>query len=167
MSLIDARLKALGIVLPNVIPPVADGYVPVFAPYVQSGDQIHLSGRLGKRSGLLLCGKVGNEITLEEGKAAARETAIELLAVLQAALGDLSRVRKIVMLHVMVNCAPHFTEPHSIANGASELLAAVLGEQGIHARSSFGVAQLPFGACVELELIAEVSPQTARSGQAD
>jgi enamine deaminase RidA (YjgF/YER057c/UK114 family) len=156
LSLIDERLKTLDIALPDVMPPVVDGYVPVFAPFVRSGDQIHLSGRLGKEHGKPLCGKVGEEITLEQGKLAARGVAIELLAVLKCAVSDLDSVRKIVKLFVMVNGAPNFTQPHRVADGASELLVQVFGERGIHARSAVSVAQVPFGACVEIDMIAEL-----------
>ena len=156
MSPIDERLKALGIVLPDVMPPVVDGYMPAFAPFMRSGNQIHLSGRLGKEEGRILCGKVGDEIDLKQGKFAARGVAIELLAVLNTALGDLESVRRIVKLFVMVNGAPNFTEPHRVADGASELLVQVFGERGIHARSAVSVAQVPFGACVEIEMIAEI-----------
>jgi enamine deaminase RidA (YjgF/YER057c/UK114 family) len=156
MSPIDERLKALGIVLPDVIPPVVEGYVPAFTPFVRSGDQIHLSGRLGKQDGKPLCGKVGEEISLEQGRVAARGVAIELLAVLKAAVGDLESVRRIVKLCVMVNGAPTFTEPHRVADGASELLVQVFGERGIHARSAVSVVQVPFGACVEIDMIAEL-----------
>jgi enamine deaminase RidA (YjgF/YER057c/UK114 family) len=157
MSPIDERLKSLNIVLPEVMPPVVDGYVPAFAPFVRSGDQIYLSGRLGKEGGKLLCGKVGDEVILDRAKLAARSVAIELLAVLKVATGDLGSVRRIVKLFVVVNGAPHFTEPHRVADGASELLVQVFGERGIHARSSMSVAQLPFGACVEMDMIAEVT----------
>ena len=91
-----------------------------------------------------------------EGKQAARGIAIELLATLQSALGDLDKIKRIVKLLVVVNSTPNFTEPHVVANGASELFLEIFGERGAHARSSFGVAQIPFGACVEIELIAEV-----------
>ena len=156
MSPIDERLKSLNIVLPGVMPPVVDGYVPAFAPSIRSGDQIYLSGRVGKEGGKLLCGKVGDEISLDQGNLAARQVAIELLAVLKAAIGDLGSVRRIVKLFVMVNGAAHFTEPHRIADGASELLVQVLGERGIHSRSAVSVAQVPFGACVEIDMIAEI-----------
>ena len=156
MSPIDERLKSLNIVLHDVMPPVVDGYVPAFAPFIRSGDQIHLSGRLGKEGGLLLCGKVGDKISLDQGKLAARHVAIELLGVLNAPIGDLDNVRRIVKLFVMVNGAPNFTEPHRIADGASELLVQVFGERGIHSRSTVSVAQVPFGACVEIDMIAEV-----------
>jgi enamine deaminase RidA (YjgF/YER057c/UK114 family) len=156
MSGIDERLKSLNIVLPDVMPPVIDGYVPAFAPFVRSGDQIHVSGRLGKINGKPLCGKVGEQISLEEGKVAARGVAIELLAVLKVAAGNLDNVRRIVKLFVMVNGAPHFMEPHRIADGASELVVHVFGERGVHARSAVSVAQVPFGACVEIDMIAEL-----------
>ena len=156
MSAIDERLRALDLVLPDVVPPVVNEYLPAFAPFVRSGDQIHLSGRLGKEGGRALCGKVGEEISLEQGKVAARDVAIELLAVLKAAVGDLDKVRRIVKLFVMVNGAPNFTEPHRVADGASELLVQVFGERGIHARSAVSVAQVPFGACVEIDMIAEL-----------
>ena len=90
-----------------------------------------------------------------EGKQAARGVAIELLATLQAAVGDLNKITRIVKLVVLVNSAPHFTEPHVVANGASELLLEIFGERGAHARSAFGVAQIPFGCCVEIEMVAE------------
>ena len=96
MSTIDERLRDLNIALPDVLPTVVDGYVPAFAPFVQFGDQIQLSGRLGKKDGKPLCGKVGENISLEEGKVAARGVAIELLAVLKAAVGDLNNVRRVV-----------------------------------------------------------------------
>jgi len=156
MSAIDERLRALDLVLPDVVPPVVDGYVPAFAPFVRSGDQIHLSGRLGKEDGKPLCGKVGGEISLEQGKVAARGVAVELLAVLKGAVGDLDNVRRIVKLLVMVNGAPNFTEAHRVADGASELLVQVFGERGVHARSAVSVAQVPFGACVEIDMIAEL-----------
>jgi len=100
---------------------------------------------------------VGEKISLEQGKLAARGVAIELLAVLKAAAGDLDNVRRKVRLLVMVNGAPNLTEPHRVAGGASELLVQVFGERGIHARSAVSVAQVPFGACVEIDLIAELS----------
>jgi enamine deaminase RidA (YjgF/YER057c/UK114 family) len=100
---------------------------------------------------------------LDQGKLAARHVAIELLAVLKAGIGDLGCVRRIVKLLVMVNGAPHFTEPHRIADGASGLLAPVFGERGIHSRSAVRVAQLPFGACVEIDVIAGLeAPQLAQ-----
>lgn len=155
MTTVYDRLKALQITLPDAPPPVVDGYVPAFVPFVRSGDLVYLSGRLAKKDGKLWIGKLGAEITTEQGKEAARGVAIELVATLQSALGDLDNVIRIVKLLVLVNCAPDFTEPHVVANGASELLLEIFGERGSHARSAFGVAQIPFGACVEIEMVVE------------
>src|ERR1700733_14385800 len=165
MSTIDGRLAGLGIGRLDVIPPGVDGYAPAFAPFVRSGDQIHLSGRLGKEDGKPLCGKVGEEISLEQGKLAARGVAVELLAVLKAAVGDLDNVCRIVKLFVMVNGAPKFTQPHRVADGASELLVQVFGERGIHSRSAVSVAQVPFGACVEIDMIAEIEATELTQGK--
>ena len=141
MTSIYERLQALQINLPEVPPPVVDGYVPSFVPFVRTGNLIYLSGRLAKK----------------DGKPAARDVAIELLATLHGALHDLNKVKRIVRLLVLVNSAPGFTEPHEVANGASELFLEVFGERGAHARSAFGAAQIPFGSCVEIEIIVEVS----------
>src|SRR6266481_279211 len=116
---------------------------------------IHLPGRLAKKNGELWCGKLGEEITTAEGKQAARSVAIELLATLQAAIGDLNDVRRIVKLLVVVNSGPHFTEAHMVANGASEVFIEVFEERGAHARSALGVSQIPFGCCVEIEMVVE------------
>jgi enamine deaminase RidA (YjgF/YER057c/UK114 family) len=151
------RLNALQIALPLTVPPVVPGYVPAFLPYVRSGNLIFLSGRLAKKDGEVFTGKLGETITLAEGKEAARGIAIELLAILHSALGNLGAITRLVRMLVLVNSAPHFTEAHEVANGASELFTEVLGEHGAHARSAFGVAQIPFGACVEIELIVEVA----------
>jgi enamine deaminase RidA (YjgF/YER057c/UK114 family) len=145
----------LQITLPDAPPPVVDGYVASFVPFVRTGNLVYLSGRLAKQDGKIWSGKLGEEITTAEGKQAARGIAIELLATLQAALGDLSNVKRIVKLLVLVNSAPHFTEPHVVANGASELFLDIFGERGAHARSAFGVAQIPFGSCVEIEMVVE------------
>src|SRR3989441_2918675 len=157
MTSIYERLQALQINLPEVPPPVVDGYVPSFVPFVRTGNLIYLSGRLAKKDGKPFSGKVGQEITTAEGRQAARDVAIELLATLHGALHDLNRVKRIVRLLVLVNSAPGFTEPHEVANGASELFLEVFGERGAHARSTFGAAQIPFGSCVEIEIIVEVS----------
>jgi enamine deaminase RidA (YjgF/YER057c/UK114 family) len=121
MSTIYERLKALQIALPDVQPPVVDGYVAAFVPFVRTGNVVYLSGRLAKKHGKPWSGKLWEHITTEEGKQAARGVAIELLATLQAAVGDLNKITRIVKLVVLVNSAPHFTEPHLVANGASEL----------------------------------------------
>lgn len=157
MSDIEARLKALNIVLPDAMPAVVAGYEPAFRPFVCTGNQIHLSGRLGKLDGDLLSGKVGEDISLEDAQFAARGAAIELLGVIKSALGGLDRVRRIVKLFVMVNGGRDFTEPHKVADAASGLFVEVFGEIGQHARSAVSVAHLPFGACVEMDMIAEFS----------
>lgn len=132
-----------------------DGYVAAFVPFVRTGNLVYLSGRLAKKDGQPWSGKLGEQITTAEGKQAARGVAIELLATLQAAIGDLNGVQRIVKLLVFVNSAPHFTEPHVVANGASELLLEVFGERGAHARSALGASQIPFGSCVEIEMVVE------------
>jgi enamine deaminase RidA (YjgF/YER057c/UK114 family) len=145
------RLRALNVSLPEIKPPVA-----AFVPFVRTGNLVYLSGHIAKRDGHPWSGKLGKEITTAQGKEAARSIAIELLATLQAAIGDLNEVARFVKLLVLVNSAMDFTEQHLVANGASELFLEVFGERGAHARSAFGVAQIPFGSCVEIELIAEV-----------
>jgi enamine deaminase RidA (YjgF/YER057c/UK114 family) len=162
MSTIEERLRALQITLPDEAPPVVAGYVPVFAPFVRTGNLLFLSGRLAKRDGVLWLGKLGRDVSTAEGKDAARGIAIEMLATMRAALGDLEHVARIVRLLVLVNCTPEYTEPHVVANGASELLVAVFGARGMHARSAVGVATVPFGACVEMDLVVEVA-DTARA----
>jgi enamine deaminase RidA (YjgF/YER057c/UK114 family) len=121
MTSIYERLQALQINLPEVPPPVVDRYVPSFVPFVRTDNLIYLSGRLAKKDGKPFSGKVGQEITTAEGRQAARDVAVELLATLHGALHDLNRVKRIVRLLVLVNSAPGFTEPHEVANGASEL----------------------------------------------
>ena len=146
------KLKEKGITLPEVGKPVA-----AFVPWVKTGSMIFASGNIAKRDGKPWAGKLGAGISVEEGKHAARGIAIDLMAVLHAATGDLEKIRRIVKLLVLVNSDPGFTEQHLVANGASELLVEVFGERGAHARSAFGVAQIPLGACVEIELIAETA----------
>lgn len=154
---VQERLRALRITLPGEAPPIVPGYTPIFAPFARTGSLLYLSGRLAKKDGALFVGKLGDQVTSAEGKEAARGIAIEMIATMQAALGDLERVQRIVRLLAMVNCTPEYTEPHVVANGASELLIDVFGERGRHARSAVGVAQLPFGVCAELDLIVEVA----------
>jgi len=148
---INDKLKQLGITLPPVATPAA-----AYVPYVQTGKLVFLSGHIAKKDGKPWVGQFGKTMNTEEGKAAARAVAIDLLGTLQAAVGDLQRVKRIVKLMSLVNSTPDYIEQHLVTNGASELLGQVFGEQGAHARSAFGVAQIPLGACVEIELIAEV-----------
>jgi len=151
MSVYD-KLNELKISLPQSTPP-AGAYVPV----VRTGNLAFVAGHVAKKDGKPWVGQLGREITTEQGKEAARGIAIDLLGTLQAAVGDLNQVRRIVKLMVLVNSTPTFTEQPQVANGASELLAQVFGENGKAARSSFGVAQIPFGACVEIDLIVEIA----------
>ncbi|EIF32502.1 putative translation initiation inhibitor, yjgF family [Burkholderia sp. Ch1-1] len=145
------KLKELGIELPSAGAPAA-----AYVMSAQSGNTVYLSGHIAKKDGKVWAGKLGATLTTEEGKAAARSIAIDLLATLHAHVGDLNRVTRIVKLMSLVNSTLEFTEQHLVTNGASELIADVFGERGKHARSAFGVAQIPLGACVEIELIAEV-----------
>lgn len=151
MSIQD-RLTALGITLPPVAVPAA-----AYLPFVQTGPLVFVSGHIAKREGKPWVGQLGRDMDTATGREAARAIAIDLLGTLQAAVGDLGRVRRIVKLMSLVNSTADFTEQHLVTNGASELMVEVFGpERGAHARSAFGVAQIPLGACVEIELIAEV-----------
>jgi enamine deaminase RidA (YjgF/YER057c/UK114 family) len=147
------KLQALNITLPAVAAPAA-----AYVMYAQSGNTVYLSGHLSKKDGKIWVGQLGKDITTDEAKLAARGIAVDLIATLQAACGgDLKRVKRVVKLMSLVNSTPDFTEQHLVTNGASELIGEVFGEQGKHARSAFGVAQLPLGACVEIEMIAEIA----------
>jgi enamine deaminase RidA (YjgF/YER057c/UK114 family) len=149
---IQARLQELGINLPPVAAPAA-----AYVPFVRTGNLVFVSGHIAKKDGKPWVGQLGLTMGTDEGKLAARAIAIDLMGTLQAATGDLSKVKRIVKVMSLVNSAPTFTEQHLVTNGASELLGQVFGpEVGAHARSAFGVAQIPLGACVEIELIAEV-----------
>ncbi|ODV14358.1 MAG: hypothetical protein ABT20_00390 [Rubrivivax sp. SCN 70-15] len=151
MSVQD-RLRALGITLPAVATPAA-----AYVPYVRSGQLVFLSGHIAKKDGKPWVGQLGLTMGTDEGRAAARAVAIDLLGTLQAAAGSLDAVARIVKVMSLVNSTPSFTEQHLVTNGCSELFGEVFGaEAGAHARSAFGVAQIPMGACVEIELIAEL-----------
>ncbi|OOG56123.1 RidA family protein [Polaromonas sp. C04] len=151
MSVYD-KLKELGITLPAVATPAA-----AYVPFVQTGNLVFLSGHIAKKNGTPWVGQFGKDISTEEGKAAARAVAIDLMGTLHAAVGDLNKVKRIVKLMSLVNSTGSFTEQHLVTNGASELIGQVFGDKGAHARSAFGVAQIPMGACVEIELIAEIA----------
>ena len=150
MSVHD-KLKALNIELPPLAVPAA-----AYVPFVRTGNLVFLSGHIARKEGKPWVGQLGKEIGTEEGKAAARAVAIELMGTLNAALGSLDKVKRIVKLMSLVNSVPTFTEQHLVTNGASDLFGEVFSDKGAHARSAFGVAQIPLGACVEIELIAEV-----------
>lgn len=152
MSDIYAQLEQMGIALPPVAVPAA-----AYVPFVQSGNQVYLSGHIAKRDGKVWVGQLGKDMDTATGAQAAQAIAVDLLGTLHAAVGDLNRIRRIVKVVSLVNSAPNFTEQHLVTNGCSELLGKVFGaEKGAHARSAFGVAQLPMGSCVEIELIAEI-----------
>jgi enamine deaminase RidA (YjgF/YER057c/UK114 family) len=151
MSIYD-KLAQLQITLPPVAVPAA-----AYVPFVQTGNLVFLSGHIAKKDGKPWVGQLGATMGTEEGKAAARAIAIDLLGTLHAAVGDLNRVKRIVKLMSLVNSTGSFTEQHLVTNGASELIGEIFGDKGAHARSAFGVAQIPMGACVEIELIAELA----------
>lgn len=150
------ELQGLGITLPPVAVPAA-----AYVPFVQTGKLIFLSGHIAKREGKPWTGQFGKDMDTEQGKAAARAVAIDLLGTLDAACKaggtDLNGVKRIVKLMSLVNSTPGFTEQHLVTNGASDLIGQVFGGRGAHARSAFGVAQIPLGACVEIEMIAELA----------
>ena len=148
---IYTKLQNLGITLPQASAPAA-----AYLPFVQTGKLVFLSGHLSKKDGQVLAGQLGRDLTTVQGQEAARLAAIDLMGTLHAACGDLHRVRRLVKLLGLVNSTPAFTEQHLVINGASELLGQAFGDLGRHARSAFGVAQLPMGAAVEIELIAEI-----------
>ena len=149
---IDAKLQSLNITLPPVATPAA-----AYVPFVRSGQLVFISGHIAKRNGAPWVGQLGTDMATAEGQQAARAVAIDLMGTLKAAAGgDLGRVRRIVKLVSLVNSAPDYTEHHLVTNSCSELLGEVFGEVGAHARSAFGVAQLPMGTCVEIEMIAEL-----------
>lgn len=151
-----AQLQQLGLSLPPVAVPAA-----AYVPFVQTGRLVFLSGHIAKQGGLPWVGQLGHDMSTEQAKTAARAVAIDLLGTLhaacQAAGTDLNGVKRIVKVLSLVNSTPQYTEQHLVTNGCSELLGQVFGPSvGAHARSAFGVAQLPLGACVEIELIAEL-----------
>lgn len=151
------NLEELGIQLPPLAIPAA-----AYVPFVQTGQLIFISGHIAKRDGKPWVGQLGRGTETEEGQRAARAVAIDLMGTLhaacQAAGTDLNGIKRIVKVMSLVNSAPDYTEHHLVTNGCSELLGNVFGpEKGTHARSAFGVAQLPMGTCVEIELIAELA----------
>ena len=149
---IQERLDTLGITLPPVAVPAAS-----YLPFMRTGNLVFLSGHIAKKDGQVWVGQLGKTMTTAEGQEAARAVAIDLMGTLQVAAGGLDKVVRIVKVMSLVNSSPDFTEHHLVTNGCSELIAQVFGEPGRHARSAFGVAQIPLGACVEIELIAEVA----------
>ena len=152
MSTPEERLAELGLEIPEVAAPVA-----AYVPAVRSGNQVFTAGQLPLRSGeLLATGKVGAGVTEEEAYACAQQCALNAIAAINAEVGDLSLVKRIVKVVVFVASAPGYTGQPKVANGASELLGEVFGDAGVHARSAVGVAALPLGAPVEVEVLAQL-----------
>lgn len=150
---VAARLAELKIELPKAAAPVAN-YVPV----VVTGNHAYLSGQVTVWNGeFQFKGQLGKELQIEDGQKAARLCGLNILAQLQAALGDLDRVRRCVKLNVFVNSTPTFTDQPKVANGVSDLMAEVFGDAGKHARSAVGVAQLPLGVSVEVDAVFEIA----------
>ena len=153
MGTVEKKIEELGITLPEMRPPVAN-----YVPAVRTGNLLFVSGSIpAKRpDGTEMRGKLGDDLSVEEGYEAARLAGINLLAVLKATLGDLDKVKRIVKLLSMINAAPDFTETPAVANGCSDLMVEVFGDKGKHARSAVGMASLPLNVPVEVEMVAEV-----------
>ncbi|MDE8650788.1 RidA family protein [Novosphingobium album (ex Liu et al. 2023)] len=152
-SAIEAKLAELGLVLPAAAAPVA-AYVPV----VVAGGLAHVSGQLPFIGGQLVTGRLGESVAVEDGAQAAQACALMILAQLKAALGSLDRIERVVKLGAFVSSTGDFTDQPKVANGASELMVAVFGDAGKHARSAVGVPVLPLGAAVEVDAIVAVRP---------
>ena len=154
MSAVEARMAELGMTMPEVPVPVG-----AYTPWVAAGDLLFLSGTTCYLGGNpMAIGKVGTEVTLEEAHRAARQTALNLIAVLKKALGDLDRVARVIKVNGYVNSAPGFDRQPEVINGASELFLAVFGDRGVHARTSIGVSELPGRIPVEIEMVVQVRP---------
>ena len=149
---VTAKLQELNITLAAPATPAA-----AYVMYVQTGNLIFLSGHIAKKDGQVWVGQLGKTMTTAEGQQAARAVAIDLMGTLQVAAGGLDKVVRIVKVMSLVNSSADYTEQHLVTNGCSQLLGDVFGERGAHARSAFGVAQLPMGACVEIEMIVQVA----------
>lgn len=151
----EQNLQALGIVLPKPVSPLYN-----YVKFVRTGNLIYLSGQgPAKADGTFITGKLGRDLSIEEGAAAAKLTGINLIATLKDAIGDLSKVKKIVKVFGMVNCTENFYEQPKVINGFSDLMVAVFGEKGRHARSAVGMYSLPMNISIEIEMIVEVSDQ--------
>ncbi len=153
MGQVERRLEKLGITLPAPNAPVAN-----YVPFVQAGALLFVSGQISNGPSGVVRGKLGASLTLDEGVAAARLCAVNIIAQLNAALGgDLDRVKRIVKLGGFVNCIPEFEDQPKVINGASDLMVSVFGEAGKHARAAVGAPSLPMGAAVEVDAIVEIS----------
>ena len=150
---IEQRLSELGLTLPDAPAPAAN-----YVPFVQSGALVFVSGQISSGPDGLICGKLGADLSLDDGVGAARACALALIAQLRAACGgDLTRLRRVVKLTGFVNCTPDFTEQPKVVNGASDLMVAVFGEAGRHARAAVGAPSLPLGVAVEIEGVFEIA----------
>ena len=150
---IEAKLDAMGLSLPDAVAPAAN-----YIPFVRVGDVLHVSGQISMQDGALITGKVGAELTVEEGAAAAQTCALSLLAQVKAACGgDLTKLKRVVKLVGFVNSTPDFTDQPKVINGASDFFVEVLGDAGRHARSAVSAGALPLGVAVEIEGIFELS----------
>ncbi|NIZ03518.1 RidA family protein [Thalassospira lucentensis] len=150
---IDAHLADLGITLPTATAPVAN-----YVPYVVSGNLVHISGQITMENGeLKFVGKLGKDYQVEDGQKAARLCALNLVAQLKSAIGDLDKVTRVVKLNAFVNSDPAFTDQPKVVNGASDTMVEIFGDAGKHARSAVGVASLPLGVAVEIDGIFEVA----------
>jgi enamine deaminase RidA (YjgF/YER057c/UK114 family) len=145
---IDRKLAELGLTLPEAASPIA-----AYVPAVEAAGLLHISGQLPFRDGKVMTGRLGDDVSLEEGQEAARRCGLMLVAQIKAALGGLDRVERIVKLGVFVNSTADFTDQPKVANGASELMVALFGNAGRHARAAVGVTALPLGAAVEIDAI--------------
>jgi enamine deaminase RidA (YjgF/YER057c/UK114 family) len=149
---IDRKLEELGLTLPQAAAPVAS-----YVPTVLANGMLHISGQLPFKDGALVTGRVGDGVSLEDAQEAAKLCALMLVAQMKAALGTLGRVERIVKLGVFVNSTGDFTDQAKVANGASDLMVALFGDAGKHARAAVGVPVLPLGAAVEVDAIGQVS----------
>jgi enamine deaminase RidA (YjgF/YER057c/UK114 family) len=149
---VDARLQELGLTLPAAPAPAAN-----YVPFVDAGGVLHISGQISQSAdGSLILGRLGDDLDVAAGKAAAERCALSIVAQVKAAVGDLDRVIRFVKLGVFVNSAPAFTQQPEVANGASDLLVALFGERGRHARSAVGVPVLPRGVAVEIDAVVQI-----------
>ncbi len=152
MSIIAKRLAELGITLPTPVAPIAN-----YVPFVRTGDTLVVSGQISLGPDGLMAGKLGGGVSIEDGQKAARQCAINVLAQIQAAVGNLDNVVRVVRLGGFINCTPDFVDGPKVMNGASDLMVEVFGDKGRHARSTVGVAALPVNAAVEVEALVEVA----------
>jgi enamine deaminase RidA (YjgF/YER057c/UK114 family) len=147
----ESRLKELGIELPPVFPPAGN-----YLGCKRVGDILYVGGHGPVTKGGVIRGKVGREVTLEQGKDAAKATALSLLSTVRAELGSLDRVKQIIKVFGMVNCAPGFNQTPAVIDGCSDVLVAIFGDAGRHTRSAVGLFELPFDICVEIEMVLEI-----------